>query len=193
MNRDDAPKVYSNLEFDDCRPRPLPTSRCINDSLPQPPRPSQYCSKNASSIHPPKYSAPKTNNEFLNLVYAKLKEIEVSEGDRDKDARSTLNMHYNSTIRIPRQKKDEYKVYIRYIRFDERGAPSPHKDVYVVRVDHNTLRKVKDKLPNYRSNMRFFFKAARSELYYEEELDNNLIEYTEKNGMRFIHCEVHLP
>lgn len=90
-------------------------------------------------------------------------------------AMNTLNEHYSSY----RRKKSGFKAYVQY--YDE-------KDTYVVRVDSNTLKAIRDKLPKI-GNYRYFFKQLDNTCE-EVESENSLVPYHEKEDSRMIYCHI---
>lgn len=93
-------------------------------------------------------------------------------------ALDSMNQHFSSVF-TERRKPSIFKAYINY-RED--------KETYVVRVERNTLRTIKSKLPR-RGNYRYFFKQPDSTCE-EFESDDAAVPYIEKDGQRQIYCQV---
>ena len=122
---------------------------------------------------------PPTHREFIdpNQLYAKLSNL--SKKDRESYAIDTLQKHYNSVF----QAKPDYRVYINY--FDDRQAESI---AYLVRIEKNKLREVRQKLP-LKGNYRLFFKNTNNHCEEVEE-DEAVLPFHEKDGCLNIYCHV---
>lgn len=100
-------------------------------------------------------------------------------------ALETLSKHYSSVFsnrrKTDNKKEALFKAFIQY---------SEENDTYVVRVEKNTLRSVKDKLPK-RGNYRFFFKQLDGTCE-EIELDESIVPYHVKGESKYIYCQVFL-
>lgn len=98
-------------------------------------------------------------------------------------AMDTLNKHYSSVFN--NRKRPEFKervgfrVYIQY---------SGEKDTYVVKVERNTLRAIKDKMPK-RGNYRYFFRSQDSTCE-ELEFDDSIVPHHDVDGQKQIYCQV---
>lgn len=90
---------------------------------------------------------------------------------------NTLQQHYNSVFQKRNHRR--YKVYINY--WDK-------KETFLVRIEKNTLREVRSKLP-IKGEYRLFFIHPGNEC---EELEDNeaQLPYHEKDGVFNIYCRV---
>lgn len=125
--------------------------------------------------------APKHREQLdLAMVVAKLKQLPKE--DSRAYAMGTLNEHYTSFTnrrRVDQNERTSFRVCIQY---------SGEKDTYVVRVNQNTLKAIKDKMPK-RGNYRYFFRSR--DLTCEElESDDSMVPYHEKDGRKLIYCQV---
>jgi len=130
------------------------------------------------SFVPPKHREQTVD---LRQVVAKLENLPKE--NHSAYAMDTLNKHYSSVF-VNRRKSNQvsrggYKAYIQY--HDE-------KDTYVVRVERNTLKAVRDKLPK-RGNYRYFFKQLDNTCE-EVESDESTVPFHEKDNSRQIYCQV---
>lgn len=97
-------------------------------------------------------------------------------------AMDSLRQHYNSVFQ--NRRKPTYKVYITY----HNNEPNNQNLTYLVRVERNTLREVKKKLP-MKGSFRFFFirNADEAEEVEDEELE---LPFHEKEGSFSVYCRV---
>jgi len=103
--------------------------------------------------------------------------------DHNVYAMHTLHQHYNSVLQ--KRKKPTYKVYLTYVTTASDGKLE--RETYIVRVERNTLREVKSKLP-IKGTFRFFF---TNENEAEEIEDEDLsLPYREKDGSYAIYCRL---
>lgn len=147
----------------------------LNRSLP-------YSKPLDGSCAPPQYR--ESYKIDLNLVAERLKSI-------DSLSRNTLTEHYYTVF--PRrgnilthenqpnnENRDNYRVYIEY---------SGEKDTYVVKVNHNSLKAIKNKMP-VKGHYRYFFRSCEDTTYDELESDTSIVPYHDKDGQRHIYCRV---
>lgn len=90
----------------------------------------------------------------------------------------TLNQHFNEVF-----PKKTYKVYIIYM---ENGKEDG--ETYLVRIDRNNLRAVKEKMP-IKGNFRLFF-SINDKQFEEVEDDEAPLPCIERDGSRIIRCRV---
>lgn len=168
---------------------------------------------NGNNVQVPAVVEPSTQmntNTILAQVVAKL--VEYQKEDHGAYAMDTLNEHYSSVF--PRRQTSEqrnmntintnsriinnnthnivdqnhnnntnsnssYRVCIKYHN---------QRDIYVVRVNHNTLKAVVNKLP-IKGTYRYFF---RHEDNTNEEIESEQarVPYHEKEGQRQIYCQI---
>lgn len=93
---------------------------------------------------------------------------------------NTLQQHYSAVFQ--KKNKQTYKVYMNYI---DEGFK---KETYLVRIDRNTLRDVKNKLP-IKGDYRLFFTHNGNECE-EVEDDDATLPYVEKDGAFVIYCRL---
>lgn len=98
-------------------------------------------------------------------------------------AMDTLSKHYSSVFtnrkRHDQKERAGFRVYIQY---------SGEKDTFVVRVEQNTLRAIRDKMPK-RGNYRYFFRSQDSTCE-EHEVDGSVVPYHDRDGQKQIYCQV---
>lgn len=151
--------------------------------LPKPPVPSSrgrpYKSLDGSFMQPKHREQSSVNKDLLQVV-AKLENL--SKENHRAYAMDSLLKHYSSFVNRRKSNQAEqsgYRVYIQY---------SDEKDTYVVRVEKNTLKAVRDKLPK-RGNYRYFFKR-RENTCEEVEFDDATVPFYERDGSKQIYCQV---
>lgn len=111
----------------------------------------------------------------LRQVVAKLQNLATE--NHSAYAMDTLNKHYSSVF--VNRKPSNFKAYIKYP--DER-------ETYVVRLNNNTLRDIKDKLPK-KGNFRYFFRGEEN-VCEEVESDSSDVPYEEKGNIQQIYCQL---
>lgn len=133
------------------------------------------------SFVPPKHREQTVDSQ---QVAAKLG-AHLAKENNSAYAIDTLNKHYSSVF-VAGRKTDrsrseaEFKVYIQY--FNEKET------TYVVKVDRNTLKAVRNKLPK-RGNFRFFFKQSDGTCE-EVESDDAFVPFHEKESSKQIYCQL---
>lgn len=105
--------------------------------------------------------------------------LSISKDQQNQYAMNTLQQHYTDVFH--KRNKQTYKVCIDYM---ENGR---QKERYLVRIERNTLRDVKVKLP-IKGHYRLFFNFAGNQNWEEVEDEDSVLPYNEKDGAFVIHC-----
>lgn len=198
MANEELPKDYSSVYCEDIMRPPIPPMRRVTNTTATNTMLMNHNSNNNINRHhnhnnqshqtQAKWSDGANANKRqcestvdLRAVVAKLQNL--PQENHRAYAMDTLNKHYSSVFtnrrRSDKVEKAGFKAYIQY--FDE-------KDTYVVRVERNTLKAVRDKLPK-RGDYRYFFKQLDNTCE-EVESDGSFVPFHEKDGSRQIYCQV---
>ena len=191
MADDELPKDYSSVYCEDSIKPPIPPMRRTTNTLASHTMmPTNHNHQNQHILHQKQaiwsdgarsHKRQCESTVDLRAVVAKLQNL--PQENHRAYAMDTLNKHYSSVF-VNRRKSNQvsrggYKAYIQY--HDE-------KDTYVVRVERNTLKAVRDKLPK-RGNYRYFFKQLDNTCE-EVESDESTVPFHEKDNSRQIYCQV---
>lgn len=103
----------------------------------------------------------------------------LSKEEHHMYAMDSLKQHYNSVFQKRRQRV-AYKVYLTYYTNGER-------ETYIVRVERNRLRDVKNQLPIKGSFRFFFIHDNEAEEIEDEEVS---LPYCDKDGNLAIYCRL---
>lgn len=190
----------------------------INKNLPTPIQPSQRLSKTANLINNNNNNHNQNHHhqqQHLESIQSKLKTLDggfiapkhrekatvdlrkvveklnlySKENDVNAHSMDTLNHHYSSVFRNRRRtmsteqsvkEKRAYRVFIQY---------SGEKETYVVKVDQNNLKSIKNKMP-IKGNYRYFFRSRDDITCEELEYDSSIVPYHDKDNQKHIYCQV---
>lgn len=123
---------------------------------------------------------PKHREQSIDLLQVVAKLESLPKENHQAYAMDSLHKHYSSFVnRRKSSTQAGYKVYIQY---------TDEKDTFVVRVEKNTLKAVRDKMPK-RGNYRYFFKRLENTCE-EVEFDEATVPFYEKDGSKQIYCQV---
>lgn len=125
---------------------------------------------------------PKHREQSIDLLQVVAKLESLPKENHRAYAMESLHKHYSSFVNRRKSNQAERAGYRAYIQYHD------EKDTYVVRVENNTLKAVRDKLPK-RGNYRYFFKRLGNTCE-EVEFDEALVPLYEKDGLKQIYCQV---
>lgn len=157
---DERPKDYSQVYTDDFTP--IASSR---NHRPQ---------KLIGSLDGASHALKHREKIDLREVVLKLKNLPECQSD----ANYALSEHYKLCFVKPKNVMN-YRVLIKYPVINNKAD-----EIYAVRINQNTLKAVKDKLPKP-GNFRFFFKTPNC-LEEIESDDSTVPIYNESNGIKQI-------
>lgn len=188
MQTDGCPKVYSSEYAEELKlppPAILQHNNSDNITSKQTLR-SMYKSLDGTNTRP----EHRELQAFFKQVNSKLNQTPDSNSTSSPSIGiDVLKKHYNSVF----THRKHYKVFVQYFKFDSDGNKRTLDDIYAVRIDKNSLRQIKDKIPHRKANFRYFFKDRRCTCDEEYEIDESEVPYREKDGFRLIQCQVLIP
>lgn len=188
---DEFPKDYSTLDYEDTFKPPVPPMRrTISPHCNNTINPSHHANNSINRGYQRPYitldgakSIKPTNESGLDLKLVVEKLQHLAQENRNAYAIDTLNKHYTSVFTSRRKSEhNDKQVFKAYIHYEN------EQDTYVIRVNRNTLKAVRDKLPK-RGNYRYFFKQLDN-THEEVESDESTVPYHEKAESKHIYCQV---
>lgn len=186
---DESPKDYSRLYIERQPPPPVPSHRA-RPPLPQQPPNHHLHNHNQQQQQHVKSATASMDGAFQPLKHREqnkqaLRDIILKLHNPPEscqlDASRVLNEHYK--LCFQKQKLNDYRVLIRYPSVNNKPS-----ETFAVKVESNTLRSIKGKLP-IRGNYRFFFKTKNCLEEVESE-DSKVPIYNERDGIKQI--QLHL-
>lgn len=158
---DESPKDYSRL-YSEERTQQLPAPQ-------QQQVPKNFCMDGAPR-------ALLYKEVDLRQVVLKLKNLPEVRDDAEK----VLSNHYNAFVE---RKQSSFRVVIKY--------PPTREEIYVIKVNENTLKAIEAKLP-IKGRYRFFFKVPGSGNCLEEieSPDARVPIFNERDGIKQIHLHL---